>query len=90
MSGTSRSKLKITVSLDRSLVEQVDRRVKISTGETRSSMVAKALEAWNEAERRLELEQATEEYYRSLSAGEKAEDRAWVRLSASQFISRKE
>jgi metal-responsive CopG/Arc/MetJ family transcriptional regulator len=84
-----RSKLKITVSLDRSLVEQVDRRVKGSSRETRSSLVAKALEAWNEAQRRLELEQATEEYYRSMTAREKAEDRAWVRLSSSQFLGRK-
>lgn len=83
------SKTKITVSLDRSLVEQVDRRVKSSSRETRSSMIARALEAWNEAQRRLELEQATEEYYRSLTAGDKAEDRAWARLSSSQFLGRK-
>lgn len=86
---SSNSKTKITVSLDRSLVEQVDRRVKSSSRETRSSMIARALEAWNEAQRRLELEQATEEYYRSLTAGDKAEDRAWAGLSSSQFLGRK-
>ena len=84
------SKTKITVSLDRSLVEQVDRRVKSSAGETRSSVIARAVEAWTEAQHGLELERATEEYYRSLTGREKAEDRAWAGLSALQFLGKKE
>jgi len=70
---TARSpKSKITVTLSPDLVRQLD--VLSPEAGSRSRLVEEALRRWLHDRAQQELERQTEEYYRSLSKGERKED----------------
>ena len=78
------AKLKVTLSLDRGLLGAVDAAVKREVAESRSAAVEDALRVWQLEHKRHQLERAVEAYYRSLTAREQREDRAWSRWASRQ------
>jgi metal-responsive CopG/Arc/MetJ family transcriptional regulator len=71
-------KTKVSVTVEGSLLQQVDR---MARGASRSEVVENALAAWLRARRRERLEEEIELYYRSLDAAEHEEDASWADLS---------
>jgi metal-responsive CopG/Arc/MetJ family transcriptional regulator len=74
---TVASKAKVSVSVDRNLLREVDR---LAGRMTRSQIFEHALAAWVRRRGQAELDQAIERYYRSLSAAERREDESWASL----------
>jgi len=80
---TARSpKSKITVTLSPELVRQLDALLRSPEAGSRSRLVEEALRRWLHDHARQELERRTEEYYRSLSKGERKEDQQWSKIAA--------
>ena len=75
------AKLKVTLSLDRSLLGAVDAAVKDEAAGSRSAAVEEALRLWQLEHKRHRLEREVEVYYRSLTSRERREDRAWAQMS---------
>ncbi|HEY7818398.1 MAG TPA: ribbon-helix-helix protein, CopG family, partial [Vicinamibacteria bacterium] len=73
------AKTKLSVTIEQSVLERVDRAPK---GQSRSEIVERALKDWLNERRRLELEDEIERYYSERQEGELAEDRSWAELSA--------
>lgn len=73
------SKLKVTLSLDRTLIGAVDEAVKCELADSRSAAVEEAIRIWRLEQRRQQIEQEVVAYYRSLTAAERREDRSWAR-----------
>jgi metal-responsive CopG/Arc/MetJ family transcriptional regulator len=71
------SKAKVSVSLDRTLLREVDR---LAGPMTRSQVFERALAAWVRRRGQAALDQAIERYYRSLSAADRREDEDWAAL----------
>ncbi len=78
---TRATKAKITVTLSRDLVRQLDR-LPNTEARSRSQVVEEALRRWLEEYKQKELECQVEEYYRSLSKAERQEDKEWARIAA--------
>ena len=74
---TVAAKAKVSVSVDRNLLREVDR---LAGRMTRSQIFEHALAAWVRRRGQAELDQAIERYYRSLSAAERREDESWASL----------
>lgn len=71
-------KIKVSVTIEQSVVESVDR---VSGDLSRSEVVERALKRWLN-ERRLELEDEIGAYYRERQEEEAVEDRKWAELGA--------
>ena len=80
MEGRRMPKTKISVTVEGSLLEQVDR---MARGASRSEIVENALATWLRSRRRESLEKAIEIYYLSLGAADRDEDAEWAELSGS-------
>ncbi len=76
------SKLKVTLSLDETLLTAVDAAVKRDRTDSRSAVVEEAIRLWQLEQRRQWLDRETEAYYRSQTAAERREDHAWSRVAA--------
>ncbi len=76
------TKTKITVTLDPEVVRQLDALLESPEARSRSQLVEEALRRWLEEHLQRELERKTEEYYRSLSPTEQAEDKEWTTIAA--------
>ena len=73
------AKAKISVSIDESVLERVDR---LSQGtRSRSEIVERALKRWLAEGRRRQLEEEIAAYYRDRDEQERLEDEEWARLS---------
>ena len=75
------TKAKITVTLSRDLVRQLDR-LPNTEARSRSHVVEEALRRWLEEYKQKELESQVEEYYLSLSKAEREEDTEWTKIAA--------
>ena len=73
-------KTKISVTVDSTLVEEVDQ---LDINASRSEIVEMALERWLRNQRVESLGRAIEEYYRELTKDEQKDDAEWAALSAS-------
>ncbi len=71
------AKTKVSVTVDRTLLREVDR---LAGSMTRSQAFERALAAWVRRRGQAELDRAIEHYYRSLSAAERREDDEWASL----------
>jgi hypothetical protein len=78
MKGRTMPKTKISVTVEGSVLRQVDR---MARGATRSQVVEDALTHWLRSRRRERLEEDIELYYRSLGAADRDEDAKWAELS---------
>ena len=72
-------KAKISVTIDESVLERVDR---LSEANSRSEIVERALKRWLVEGRRRQLEEETAAYYRARDEEEQLEDEEWARVSA--------
>jgi metal-responsive CopG/Arc/MetJ family transcriptional regulator len=75
-------KAKITLTLSKDLVQQIDELVKSPRARSRSQLVEDAIRRWLHEHAREELERQTEAYYLSLSEAEREEDREWTETAA--------
>lgn len=75
-------KSKITVTLSPDLVRQLDMLLRSPEAGSRSRLVEEALRRWLQDRAQQELERQTEEYYRSLSKGERKEDEQWSKIAS--------
>jgi len=75
-------KAKITVTLSSDVIRRLDALVETPEVRSRSQLVEEALRRWIEERARGELESQTEEYYRSLSQAEQAENKEWSAIAA--------
>ena len=71
------AKAKVSVTVDQTLLREVDR---LAGRMTRSQVFEHALAAWVRRRGQAELDQAIERYYRSLTAAERREDDSWASL----------
>jgi len=71
------AKAKVSVTVDRTLLREVDR---LAGEMTRSEVFEHALTAWVRRRRQAELDRAIERYYRSLTAAERREHDEWASL----------
>ncbi len=79
---SSLSKPKITLTLNRNLVQQVDTFLGTNGFRSRSQVVEAALRLWLQEQTRQALDQATEIYYRALSKSERQEEQHWNQVAA--------
>lgn len=72
------TKRKISVTVQASLLREVDR----AAGPlSRSAVFEQALSSWLRHQRQARLDQAIEDYYRSLADDERREDAEWATLA---------
>jgi len=71
------AKTKVSVTVDRTLLREVDR---LAGSMTLSQAFERALAAWVRRRGQAELDRAIERYYRSLGATERQEDDDWSSL----------
>ena len=75
-------KRKVSVSIDETILDRVDR---LSRGtRSRSEIVERALERWLVEGRRRQLEEEITAYYRGRDEQERIEDEEWAQLSSRQ------
>jgi len=74
---TMAAKAKVSVTVDRTLLREVDR---LAGEMTRSEVFEHALTAWVRRRGQAELDRAIERYYRSLTAAERREHDEWASL----------
>ena len=80
---TQRSaKSKVTLTLNADLVRKIDSLTRSTKKSSRSQIVEEAIRRWLSDQARTEIEQQTEEYYRSLSKTEMKEDQKWAKIAA--------
>ena len=77
-------KEKVTVSLDRELVDVIDQEVHAHHADSRSAVVEEALRLWRIKQHRRAIKQGVEAYYRCRSPEEKQEDQSWARFASRQ------
>jgi metal-responsive CopG/Arc/MetJ family transcriptional regulator len=75
-------KTKVSVTIDQSLLERVDR---VTNGTSRSEIFEQALKRWLNDRRRHDLEEQIDAYYQDRETQEADEDRAWAELSGRQI-----
>ena len=71
------AKAKVSVTVDRTLLREVDR---LAGRMTRSEVFEHALTAWVRRRGQAELDRAIERYYLSLTAAERRENDEWASL----------
>lgn len=71
------SKAKVSVTVDRALLREVER---LAGRMTRSEVFERALAAWVRGRGRADLYRAIERYYREQSPAERKADEAWASL----------
>jgi hypothetical protein len=71
------AKTKVSVTVDRTLLREVDR---LAGAMTRSQAFERALAAWVRRGGQAELDRAIEHYYRSLGTAERREQDEWASL----------
>lgn len=72
------AKAKISVTVERSLIQECDR---LARGASRSEVFEMALKGWLRQARRKGLEDEVERYYTSRSLRDKQEDSRWAGLA---------
>ena len=77
-------KTKISVTIDESVVRQVDR---LAGGDSRSQVIERALKRWLVESRSKENEDAIAQYYADRSEEDRREDEEWAALSARHLES---
>jgi metal-responsive CopG/Arc/MetJ family transcriptional regulator len=82
------TKEKVTVTLSPKVLRAVDRWCKEMRIKSRSAALEQLVEKSIQEEERRHLEAATEAYYRSLSSGEREEDKSWAKSSSDQAMRR--
>ena len=70
-------KAKVSVTVDRTLLREIDR---LAGRMTRSQIFEHALAAWVRRRGQAELDDAIERYYRSRTVAERREDDAWASI----------
>lgn len=85
-SKTSSSvKVKVTASLDPDLVKAIDGYLKESKARSRSQLIEDVLRSWLMEQKKRKLEYEIEQYYLSLSDGERKEDQEWTDITAQSI-----
>ncbi len=69
------SKAKVSVTVDRVLLREIDR---LAGRASRSRVFEDALAAWVRRKGQVELDRAIERYYRAQTKAERADDEAWA------------
>ena len=77
MNRTMEAKAKVSVTVDRTLLEEADR---LGSPMSRSRIFEEALATWVHRRGRAELDRAIERYYRTQGIAEREEDDAWASL----------
>lgn len=72
-------KTKISVTVESTLVEQVD---ELDIDASRSEIVEMALEGWLRTRKLASLNRAVEEYYQALTTRDRKEDAEWASMAA--------
>ncbi|MCK4418015.1 MAG: ribbon-helix-helix protein, CopG family [Candidatus Latescibacteria bacterium] len=80
----TKSKAKVTLSIDTHLISAIDAIVEQSGVNSRSAMVEEILREWYKWQQQIELEHQTEAYYHSLSEAEREENRQWAKIASEQ------
>ena len=75
-------KVRVTATLDKGMVEALDRAAKQQRLGSRSQALEAALKHWLREQRQREIDREIEAYYRSLTPAEKREEREWARFSS--------
>lgn len=77
-------KARVTMTIEPKTVEALDRLVKARGLPSRSKALELALNYWLTEQKRQQVEQQIESYYRSRSAGEEREDREWATFASRE------
>lgn len=78
----SARRIRVTATLDKGMVEALDRAAKEHRFGSRSQALEAALKHWLREQRQREIDREVEAYYRSLTPGEKREEREWAQFSS--------
>ncbi|MEE8431150.1 MAG: ribbon-helix-helix domain-containing protein [Candidatus Desulfatibia sp.] len=78
----SATKVKVTVSLDKELVNTINNFLKTSKIRSRSQFIENILRKWHHEQKKQDLEKQIEAYYLSQSDKERKEDRRWTEIAA--------
>ena len=76
----------ITIRLEGDLLLALDTVAKNTGLSSRRATIEKILQHWHDAWLQRELDRKTEEYYKSLTPEEIAEDRLWVQFASEQAM----
>ena len=83
MAAQRRSRrVRVTATLDKGMVEALDRTAKQQRLGSRSQALEAALKHWLREQRQREIDREIEAYYRSLTPAEKREEREWAKFSS--------
>lgn len=77
-------KARVTMTIEPKTVEALDRLVKTHGLPSRSKALEVALSYWLAAQKRQQVEQEIEAYYRPRSAKEEREDREWAAFASRE------
>ena len=77
-----KSKVKITATIDPTIVHIIDNYLRRTKNCSRSRLIEDILRNWYMEQKKREIEKKTEEYYLSLSEDEKKEDKEWRDIAA--------
>jgi metal-responsive CopG/Arc/MetJ family transcriptional regulator len=78
-------KVKVTASLDANLVKAIDGYLKKSKVRSRSQLIEDVIRSWLMEQKKRKLECEIEQYYLSLSDGERNEDQEWTDIAAKSI-----
>lgn len=87
-SKNSPNKEKVTLTLNPTLLKEVDRWSKEEKIKSRSAAIEKLIIQWKLAREKKRLEKETEAYYLSLTKAEKEENKEWVEFTGRQAMGR--
>ena len=73
-------KSKVSLTLDREILEALDQEAEARGTANRSEMVETILRSWVRVNKKAKLDQAIADYYRGMSSAEAAEDARWAEL----------
>ena len=85
--ASNAARVRVTTSLDATLVKALDKVAKTMGHASRSRLVEEALQRWVAEQKRRQVEEEIEQYYLPLSEAEREEDRQWA-VGASHAASR--
>ncbi len=77
----SSAKVKVTASLGADIVKAIDGYLKESKSRSRSQLIEDVLRSWLKEQKKRKLESEIEQYYLSLSDGERKEDQEWTDIA---------
>jgi metal-responsive CopG/Arc/MetJ family transcriptional regulator len=80
--ASSATKVKVTASLDKELVHNINNFLKTSKIRSRSQFIENILRKWHNEQKKQDLEKQIEAYYLSQSDKERKEDRQWTEIAA--------